>query len=186
MKPDCIVIPQAVSLHLAPVGDLELWKSCMTLEDDSYRLYGLDLHLLRQMALDSPHVRTIQGEALLADPLTFKTIELKQTSSYLFDEVLAVKIARTGTMFGLAAWFDLTLTNFVSLSNRPGNPDSTWNQVFFPFSNPLQVTEAETITVRLSCTRSSHTRDLWWTWQASANSGSADNRSFQGVPLRVP
>jgi len=81
MKPDGGTIPQAVSLYVAPVGDFEVWKTCLTLEDIGYRLYGLDLMILRQMALDSPHVRRISVEALLAEPLALKTIELKQTSS---------------------------------------------------------------------------------------------------------
>ena len=177
------VMPQAVSLFMAPVGDETLWKTCLNLEDDNYQLCGLDLSLLRQMMLDSPHVRAIAPQALLAEPRTFKTINLKQSESYLFDQVLAVKIDRSGTMYGIAGWFDLQLTETLVLSNGPSNPASTWAQVFFPFSNPLSVTHGETIVLRLSCTRSADTRDIWWTWQASASSGVADNRSFQGVPL---
>jgi protein arginine N-methyltransferase 1 len=180
-----IVIPQAVSLCIAPVGDAALWKGLLNLEDESYRLYGLDLGLLRQMMLDNPHVRAIEAQSLLADPVIFKTIELKQAQSYLFDEVVAVKIVRSGTMYGLAGWFDLTLTPDVVLSNAPANPESVWRQVFFPFSNPLTVTEGETVTLRLSCARSSGTRDIWWTWQAAAASGSAFNCSFQGIPFRA-
>jgi protein arginine N-methyltransferase 1 len=183
LKEGCRIMPQAVSLFMAPIGDEKLWKTCLTLEDDNYLLCGLDLSLLRQMMLDSPHVRAIEPQALLAEPQTFKTINLKQSESYLFDEVLAVRIDRSGTMYGIAGWFDLQLTETLVLSNGPSNPDSTWAQVFFPFSNPLSVTQGETVTLRLSCTRSAHTRDIWWTWQASASSGLADNRSFQGVPL---
>jgi protein arginine N-methyltransferase 1 len=184
LKKDCIVIPQAVSLYVAPVEDAQLWKSCLNLEDENYRLYGLDLGVLREMMLDSPHVRKIQPPALLAEPVPFKTIDLKQTQSYLFDEVLRVKLDRSGTMHGLAAWFDLSLTPSLVLSNAPSNPESTWGQIFFPFSNPLKAEEGETITVRLACARSSRTRDIWWTWQTSAASGLADNRSFQGIALR--
>jgi len=183
LKEDCRIMPLSVSLFMAPIGDEKIWKSCVTLEDDNYQLCGLDLSLLRQMMLDSPHVRAIEPQALLAEPQTFKTINLKQSESYLFDEVLAVKIERSGTMYGIAGWFDLQLTETLVLSNGPSNPDSTWAQVFFPFSNPLRVTQGETVTLRLSCTRSAHTRDIWWTWQASASSGLADNRSFQGIPL---
>ena len=183
LKEDGIVIPQTVSLSVAPVGDLDLWKSCLNLEDDSYKLYGLDFGFLRQMTLDSPHVRTISAHGLLARPIAFKTIDLKTTRNYLFDEVLVAKIDRSGTMYGLAGWFDLNLTNNVRISNAPGNAESTWNQVFFPFSNPLNVNQGETVMLKLSCTKSSRTRDIWWTWQASAASGVADNRSFQGIPL---
>ena len=96
LKEGCRVMPQAVSLFMAPIGDERLWKSCLNLEDDKYQLCGLDLGLFRQMMLDSPHVRTIAPEALLAEPRTFKTINLKQSESYLFDEVLAVRIDRSG------------------------------------------------------------------------------------------
>jgi len=186
LKPAGSVIPEAVSLYIAPVDDFQLWKGCLHLEDDHYRLYGLDLTLLRQMMLDSPHVRKIAPRALVAEPASFKTINLKKANSYLFDEVLQIKIERTGTIHGLAGWFDLHLTRDLLLSNAPSNPESTWGQVFLPFSNPLEVKEGETVTLRVSCVRSSHTRDIWWTWQASAPSGIADNRSFQGIALGKP
>jgi precorrin-6B methylase 2 len=185
LKEDGIVVPQAVSLQVAPVEDAQLWKGCLNLEDENYRLYGLDLSPLRKMMLDSPHVRKIQQQALLAEPTIFKTIDLKRTFSYLFDEVLQVRITRSATMHGLAGWFDLTLTDNFILSNAPTNLESTWGQVFLPFSHPLAVEEGETVTLRLSCARSTRTRDLWWTWQASAASGLADARSFQGIPLGV-
>lgn len=185
LKEDGIVVPQAVSLYVAPVDDLQLWKGCLSLEDENYQLYGLDLSPLREMMLDSPHVRKIQPQALLAEPAIFQTIDLKRTSSYLFDEVLRITIARSGTMHGLAGWFDLKLTEGHILSNAPSNLESTWGQVFFPFSSPLQAEEGETVTLRLSCVRSARTQDLWWTWQASAASGLADNRSFQGIPFNI-
>ena len=184
LKEGGIVIPHAVSLFVAPVGDESVWKGLLNLEDESYQLYGLDLGLLRTMMLDSPHVRQIEPQALLAEPITVKTIELKEAQTYLFDEVLEVRIVRSGTVYGLAGWFDLTLTKDVLLSNAPGNPESVWRQAFFPFSNPLQVTEGETVTLRLACARSARTRDIWWTWQGSAASGSAYNSSFQGIPFR--
>jgi precorrin-6B methylase 2 len=185
LKEGGIVIPHAVSLFVAPVGDETLWKSLLNLEDENYQLYGLDLGLLRMMMLDSPHVRAVEPHALLAEPTAVKTIELKQAQTFLFDEVLEVRIARSGTIYGLAGWFDLTLTKDVLLSNAPGNPESVWRQAFFPFSNPLKVTEGETVTLRLACARSARTRDIWWTWQASAASGSAYNCSFQGIPFRA-
>jgi hypothetical protein len=185
LKPDGIVIPQAVSLYVAPVGDVALWKSLLNLEDENYELYGLDLGLLRQMMLKSPHVRRIEPQALLAEPLALKSIELKQPQTYLFDEVLALKITQSGTIYGLAGWFDLKVTNDLLVSNAPSNPESAWRQVFCPFSDPLKVTEGETVTLRLACARSSRTRDIWWTSQGSASSGSAHNCSFQGIPLRA-
>ena len=91
----------------------------------------------------------------------------------------------TYSFFGLAGWFDLQLTENHILSNAPSNLESTWGQVFFPFSTPLQAEAGEIVTLRVSCVRSARTRDLWWTWQASAASGLADNRSFQGIPLNI-
>jgi Arginine methyltransferase oligomerization subdomain len=185
LKGDGIIIPRAVSLWLVPVGDLALWKGLLNLEDDNYHLYGFDFRLLRQMMLDSPHVRKVDPRALLAEPRAFKTIELKQPQTYVFDQLCAFEVVRSGTMFGLAGWFDLELTSDISLSNAPTNDESVWRQVFFPFSNPLDVTEGETVTARLSSVRSARTQDIWWTWQAKAASGSSSNSSFQGIPLQT-
>jgi hypothetical protein len=88
-------------------------------------------------------------------------------------------------MDGLAAWFDLELADGVSLSNAPTERDSVWRQVFFPFASPIHVTQGELVAVRLACVRSAQTRDLWWTWQATAPGGSAHGSSFQGITFRV-
>jgi precorrin-6B methylase 2 len=184
LKDGGIVLPHAVSLHLAPVGDRSLWNDVLKLEDERYQLYGLDMSVLREMMLASPHVRKIEPEALLADPQVFKTIVLKQQDSYLFDEVLSARISRSGVMYGLVGWFDLMLTNDVRLSNAPTSHESVWRPGVLPLANPLHVTEGELVTLGLSCARSSQMRDLWWTWQGSATSGFAHNCSFQGIPFR--
>jgi len=184
VKEGAIILPHAVSLNLAPVGDEALWHGVLNLEDERYHLYGLDLRVLREMMLASPHVRQIELDALLAAPQVFKTVVLNQQDSFLFDEVLSATVTRAGMMHGLAGWFDLALTNEVRLSNAPTSSDSVWHQVFFPFTTPLPVRAGEVVHLRLSCARSSTTRDLWWTWQASAPSGSAHNCSFQGIPFR--
>jgi len=184
LKESGTVVPRAVSLYVAPVGDPSVWNGVLSLEHERYQMYGLDLTVLREMMLGSPHVRVIEPGALLAPPQLFKTIVLKETQSYLFDEVLAFTVAKSGRMYGLAGWFDLTLTDDVRLSNAPGTAGSVWRQVFFPFANPPQVSAGETVGLRLSCTRSAHTRDLWWTWEGSAASGLAYNCSFQGTAFR--
>jgi len=184
LKPGGITVPHAVCLYVAPVGDASLWHSVVSLEEDRYQLYGLDLTVLREMMLASPHVRKIEPEALLGTPTAFKTIVLKQQESYLFDEVLTVVVNKSGAMYGLAGWFDLKLTDSVHLSNGPASQESVWRQVFFPFAGPLNITAGEIVTLRLSCARSSRTRDLWWTWQGSGASGSAHGSSFQGVTFR--
>jgi len=178
-----VIVPHAVSLYAAPIGDPALWRGLLSLEDDGYRRYGLNLGLLRDIMLRSPHVRRVEPESLLAQPVALKTIELKNVSEYLFDRTVAMNIERTGTVYGLAGWFDLQITPDIRLSNAPSNPESVWRQVFFPFSEPQTVTAGETAMARLACVRSARTHDIWWTWQLSAAAGSSENCSFAGVPF---
>src|SRR6476469_4367339 len=185
LKRGGVILPRAATLFLAPVGDASLRASVLTLEEEQYQLYGLDFSVLRQMMLGSPHVRPIAPDALLSPPHPFRTIELSDEHSYLFDEVFAATITRSGTMDGLGGWFDLTLTDDIELQNGPSSADSVWRQVFFPFANPLPVTAGDVVNLRIACARSNRTHDLWWSWQASAASGSAHGSSFQGVTFRV-
>jgi len=184
LKPGGTVLPAGVTLHLAPVGDPELRRSVLTLEDESYRVCGLDLGVMRDMMLGSPHVRKVEPESLLATPQMFRRLALDQPEGYLFDAVVSVPITRTGTMDGIVAWFDLELTSTIGLSNAPSCSDSLWRQVFFPFPHPLEVVAGETIILRLSCTRSARTRDLWWRWEGSAAAGLTYSSSFQGIAFR--
>ena len=185
LKADATVIPRAVSLYLAPLGDKALWTSVLELDADDYRLYGLDLGLLREIMLGSPHVRAIEEQALLAAPVKFKTIDLAEAATYLFDEVLSVTISKAGTIYGLGGWFDAAITSDIFLSNAPSNAESLWRQVFLPFSAPIAVVAGETALLRISCSRSRDTKDIWWTWQASAASGASSGSSFQGIPLPI-
>jgi len=185
LAPDGIVIPAAVSLHVAPVEDRALWEGLAGVGSERYRPYGLDLSALARIMLHSPHVRTIDTAALLARPAEVKTIELRHPQSYLFDQLVSVRVEKTGTLHGLAGWFDLRLVPGEVLTNAPGNPGSLWRQVFFPFPHPIAVLEGETAVLRLACARSAGTLDLWWTWEAAAGSGSASTCSFQGIPLQA-
>ena len=184
LKPGGLVIPHAVSMYVAPVEDEPLWRSLRQSEDER-QLYGLDLGVLGRIMLHSPHVRRIEPGALLASPRKLKTLQLQEPQSYLFDEIVAVRAARSGTMHGVAGWFDLEVAKDVFLSNAPGNAESVWRQVVFPFPTPIDVREGESLVLRLACARSSGTRDIWWSWQGAAASGSAHNSSFQGIPLGV-
>ena len=83
--------------------------------------------------LDSPHVRKIQPQALLSDRRSSRQLTSSEHRPTFLTEVLRVTIARSGTMHGLAGWFDLKLTEGHIPSNAPSNLESTWGQVFFPF-----------------------------------------------------
>lgn len=177
------IIPHAVSLYLAPVEEASLWAHLVNGQHARGDSYGLDLQLLREILLHSPHVRAVEPDALLAQPRRFKVIELADAQDYLWDEVHSAEITRSGTLHGLVGWFDLHLTPDLLLSNAPGRAESVWRQVFFPFATPLEVRAGETVILRLACARSTRTRDVWWTWQARTASGSSHNSSFEAIPL---
>jgi len=182
---EAIVIPQAAFLYVAPVENAKLWSDSLILENDGFQSYGLDFGILRKLMLNRQHSKQTTSASLLSGPVMVQSIDLKQTQSYLFDEIFKVKMNRCGTLHGLLGWFDLKLIESVYLSNAPSNPESTWGQVFFPFSMPLPVRRNETVTLRLACSRSRAARDVWWTWQGSTRLGLAENSSFQGVSFSV-
>jgi len=179
------VIPEKASMFLAPFTEESLWRECLRLEDTGWELYQLDLGLLRQMMLNSPHVIRAGAGSMLASPQFFKQVEIARPSEFLFDVILTYRIEKRAILHGLLGWFDLQISDGVCLSNAPWNADSTWGQVAFPLAQPRPVEAGEKITVRLSCQRGTIRDDLWWAWQCTTQSGVSESCSLHGLPFHV-
>jgi hypothetical protein len=192
LKPGACVIPEEVTLYMAPVGDEELWSSCLQLQNDDFNLHGLKLDSLRRALLNSPHssksgyLKKLSPEALLAPAQPFRSIRLQPASNLTFDECLSFVSTRTGTIFGIAAWFDMRLSPGCAYTNAPHNPATTWGQVFLPIEEPLKIREKETVLLRIACSRSSVQKDVWLLWQVANQSDVQESSWFKGIPLHTP
>jgi protein arginine N-methyltransferase 1 len=96
---------------------------------------------------------------------------------------------RAGIGHGLAVWFDMLLVDGVGFSNAPGQPETIFNQAFFPWTEPVSISKGDTISVLLRCDLVGNYH--LWRWQTTvfdhrqAAKVKADFKqsTFFGMPL---
>ena len=93
------------------------------------------------------------------------------------------RAARNGTAHGFAVWFDSELVDDIGFSNHPEAPRMIYGQGFFPFSQPVEVSEGDRIDLRLAA---NFVQDNYvWRWDTDFvdRKVSFKQSTFYGVPL---
>ncbi len=68
------------------------------------------------------------------------------------------------TVFGLCCWFDARLTEGIHIATGPNDPPTHWNQIFFPFKEPFELSPSREVSVRIWPPTIG---DYSWSWTVS-------------------
>jgi len=127
LAPGGRVIPEGVSLALAPVGDRALLDEAV----GPFSTYGgVDLGALRTAALQRAMTTTIPAGSLLHPGATFARMPFPSAPQVVGDLVLDGVGA--APIVGFAGWFVLHLAPGVDLDTGPSAPQTHWRQQLFP------------------------------------------------------
>jgi len=156
LKPGGNMYPTKGDLYVAPFTDDALFmehfgKSNFWCQSS---FYGVDLTNIRQNALQEyfrqPIVDTFDVRILMAKPVVHSTNFLTSTEEQLQKIYIPLQytILMTGTLHGLAFWFDVAFlgqSNHVYLSTAPQEPLTHWYQVRCLLPNPLFVRSGQKV-----------------------------------------
>lgn len=155
LKPGGILIPQALSLHLAPVEStpihdkIDFWR----------QIHGIDFTPAREVFGRKLMVESIQPHDLLTEPRQFDRIDLYTDTGAFREKKMLFKFERKGAVHGIGGWFDLELTEDIHLSTAPGKPATHWKQAFFPILERIWVVEGDLMELTLSVSPKSEASD---------------------------
>jgi type I protein arginine methyltransferase len=188
--------------HLAPGGVLiprleTLWVAAVEAPDFYRRLagpwadrpYGLDMSAARDIAVNVWAGSRFAPEQLLSEPACWATLDYDTIESPNLQADVSFKVVRPGTGHGLVAWFNSELVAGVGFSNAPDQPDAFYQQMFLPWTWPLELSEGEQVAVHLDARLMS--RDYAWRWNtriAGREAGAPFRANFRqstffGAPL---
>jgi hypothetical protein len=94
-------------------------------------------------------------------------------------------VSRGGILHGLAGWFELALSDDVTLSTAPDRPRTCWAQSYFPIADPIATIEGETIEVTFKHLRAKGGLDSWLAWDVSTGTATCRGSTFQGAPFSL-
>ncbi|CAM1306138.1 CARM1 (predicted), partial [Pycnogonum litorale] len=157
LKPNGKMFPTRGDLHVAPFSDETLFMEQYQKANFWYQesFHGVDLSSLRQAAvieyLKQPIVDTFDIRICLAKTLRYTVDFLTSSETDLHDIEIPLwfELTKSGTIHGLAYWFDVAFigqAQTVWLSTAPTEPLTHWYQVRCLLETPIFAKRGQIIT----------------------------------------
>lgn len=144
--------------------------------------FDLDLSAATRLVTNTWRKTRIRPEQLLTDPICWTTLDYYEVNSPDVHAEISWQAAREGTAHGVAVWFDSELAEGIRFSNHPGAPEMIYGSGFFPFSQPVAVSEGERISIRLAADLVND--GYVWRWDTEVpGKASFKQSTFFGAPL---
>jgi protein arginine N-methyltransferase 1 len=180
---DGVLIPRRDVVWAAVVEAPEQYKELISPWQNQF---DLDLSAGARFITNTWRKAQIQPEQLLTEPVRWNTIDYHEIESPDAHAEITWRAARNGTAHGFAVWFDSDLVDDVGFSNHPAAPRMIYGQGFFPFSQPVEVSEGDRIDLRLAARFVQD--DYVWRWDTDFTDQQRTKVSFRqstfyGVPL---
>ena len=181
---DGVLIPRRDVLWAAVVEAPEQYAELVSPWQNQFEL---DLSAATRFITNTWRKAHIKPEQFLAEPVCWTTIDYHEVESPDARVEIEWRAAQNGTAHGFAVWFDSELIGDTRFSNHPAAPRMIYGQGFFPFLQPVEVSEGDRIELRLAAKFVQD--DYVWRWDTDFFEGADRARisfkqsSFFGVPL---
>ena len=180
---DGVLIPRRDVLWAAVV---EAPKQYAELIDPWQSQFELDLSAATRFITNTWRKSDIKPQQFLTKPVCWSTVDYYKVDNPDARAEISWRAARNGTAHGFAVWFDSELVDDAGFSNHPAAPRMIYGQGFFPFSQPVTISEGDRIDLRLAAKFVQD--DYVWRWDTDFTDrerikASFKQSTFYGVPL---
>ncbi|MGI9667889.1 MAG: 50S ribosomal protein L11 methyltransferase [Acidimicrobiia bacterium] len=171
-KPEARFIPIDVGVQASVV---EVPHDVEMVQRWSEPLLSLDFSPLRRLAVNNVMWAEFSPVALLAEPANMISARIGEVPE--LDGAATLRIRRKGTIHGLGVWFTSSLSDEISITNRPPNAVPSWEQGLFPLEEPIAVAKGDEIPIALGTSRDGSQ----WTWAIGSQHMTTDRGKLPQV-----
>jgi type I protein arginine methyltransferase len=146
-KPDVRTIPSKVDLFVAPVeapqtwAEVDFWKNSPA---------GFNFDRAYNIAVNTGHPVKYLPDQIVGKPEVIVSIDATRAGPPTLHGEVSSIVRRSGTMHGIAGWFEATLSPSVTMSNSPFREDQINRRaVFFPVDPPSEVHAGDSVRVKM-------------------------------------
>ena len=181
------LIPHRDTVWAAPVEAHDQYDNLV--RPWQHNNFGLDLSCATRHTTNRWRKTRIEPKQLLSEPICWTMIDYYEVDDPNATAEISWRVERKGTAHGVAVWFDSHLVDDIGFSNHPRERELIYGNGFFPFSEPIAVSQGEHIKLRLSARFVQG--DYVWRWDTNFFAGddertlkaSFKQSTFFGVPL---
>lgn len=153
LRPGGTIIPERLNLWAAAV---ESWDDHALVDDWRARAFTLDLSAAHERARSTLWWVDLAAKSLITEPRRVADIELGTVDDSSVTGGGLMKSTRSGTIHGLACWFDAVLSPGITVSNAPPAAAPSWSQAFLPIGKRVATSAGD---------------EFSWSLEAAANGG---------------
>ncbi|XP_011298245.1 protein arginine N-methyltransferase 1 [Fopius arisanus] len=159
LKPGGKLLPNRCTLTLVGSGDT---KRYVDLVDYWSNVYGFKMSCMKEKVVKEPSIEVCSAKDIVTSVSIIRNFDLftVDTSCMDFTTEFELIVKKTGSLTAIVGYFDVffDLDNPVSFSTGPQTQATHWKQTVFSLSEPISITEGETITGKIICGR--HPKDI--------------------------
>ena len=150
---------------VTPQINRSLWKSRAGSSDfDLSDIHGVDLSPLEETVLNTPDAAGIPPGGALAEGVDLFEWDLARLAPEPGETAVTWEATRSGMVWGLGLWMDMTLWPGIEYSNAPDTGEMSWGQGHFPLSSPLPVDVGTVLEGEIDY-QNDPTGMVWWRWK---------------------
>ena len=178
LKPGGMMIPARLRLYAAPVESANSYRQVASWEEDPV---PPALRWVAECAANTRHAVRFKPAELLGPPVRLGEIDLYADDARLFSWNASLPIERSGTLHGIAGWFECELAPGVWMTNSPlAERPIQRPQALLPIREAATVNEGESLTVSVIA----KPRDEILAWVVETTSGRRFSQStWHSAPL---
>lgn len=144
---------------------------------------GQDLSPARRLAVNGMRKARFTPQQLLTPPLLWATLDYATVEDPGARGTLNFSVQRPGTGHGIVAWFETCLADGIGFSNAPGMPEAIYGSMFFPWTEPVPLSEGQNLRVDLEAALLENDYIWRWTTQIDSPNGSESALRFEQSEL---
>ena len=174
LKPQGTLIPQRDTLWAGVVNAAAVHEKIAPSID---RALGLDMRLAWNIAANLPSNERFAEAELVTAPQRLAILDYSAIEDPNLHKQVQWDVTRSGIGHGISLWFDRTLADGVSFSTAPGEPKMVYGGLFFPWPEPVELNEGDTVVLEIRADLRSD--DYIWSWNTRVSSAAQIKYTFR-------
>ena len=159
LKSDGKILPHDISLFAALVSSDNIYNEAVKRWRQPF--YGLDYHHFADCNANDTHLVTARPDELGSEPVKLMDVDCRNARpqrQYRAD--IRLITTKNSDYQGILGWFKANFPGDITLDTSPCKSSTHWQQLFFPFSNPIELEEKEEVNLSFEAKRDNQNHRL--------------------------
>ena len=148
LKPGGTQVPSGLTQFVCPVISSRPWDEINVWKNVGH---GLTFPSAESITLQNMYVKTLMTDELLPNgTLVWDTIDFRKSEKSVRNAKVTWKLSKSEVIYGYALFWKCELVPGISLSTKPGDALTHWEQIFLPLLKPISVKANDQLQLQLT------------------------------------